>query len=126
MRAFASGFGRAAFVGSAGSNPHSECGSETGNPGCFPATFSGSPNMLLSIPNQWRFSGDDNPFAGGAGIREKGKPSGLGEMEMEQTARGSRGKQVSWLSSRTPGLDWPGHCLPGKIKSGIEIWPLYI
>jgi hypothetical protein len=111
---------------SAGSSPHFAYGSEIGSQGFFLATSGGSPNMLLGIPNQWRSYGDDNPFAGGAGIREKGKPFGLGEMEMDQTIRGSRGRQLSWISSRTPGLNWPGHSLPGKIKSGMKIQSLYI
>jgi hypothetical protein len=42
-------------------------------------------------------------------------------MEKDRVVRGSKDKQVSWLSSRTPGLDWPGHSLPGKIKIGTEM-----
>jgi hypothetical protein len=62
----------------------------------------------------------------GADIREKDILSVLGEIEKDRTIRGSRGKQVSWLSSRTPGLDWPGHSLPGKIKSRMKMSPLYM
>ncbi len=105
MRAFASGSGRVAFDGSADSKPPSGHGIETDSPGCFHAIFSGSRSKPGGIPNLWRLSGDDILFAGAAGIREKGKPSGSGGMEMEQTARYSRGRLVSWLSSRAPGID---------------------
>jgi hypothetical protein len=72
-------------------------------------------------PYLWRSFFDGNCFAADVDIHVKNKRSASGGMEKDQTVRGNRDKQVSWLSFRAPGLDWPGHSLPGKIKIRTEM-----
>jgi hypothetical protein len=121
VKASSSGSACAVSAGSACNNPDGEHGSDAGSQNGYPAIFCGSRRMSGGNPNLWRFFGDDNRFASDVDIQAKDKRSASGGIEKGQTACGSKDKYVSWLSSRAPGLDWPGYSLPGKRKIGTEM-----